>query len=195
MTTQTLPRWTPAAGLSRLLWWLLDALGQLPWAAPAEEDARLRCMALVGRAREFVPLPAGWYVFVAGPTDAGPDPGGCGPDYVAFVVPAGGTWRASSRSLSCPCRALEVAASSHRYEEEAGRALSCVELFRDTRENRTRPLHPPCGALRFEVPAGGALLAFEGGGDGEMRALDGELELVGERGWRLALVHQGAPPL
>ena len=80
-------------------------------------------------------------------------------------------------------------ASAHAYIPEVARPnvlrpgpaagpLSAVEIFRDTAENRSRPLRP-CGSARFEVPRGGAVVRFEGGGDGEVQALDGRIEIVG----------------
>ena len=43
--------------------------------------------------------------------------------------------------------------------------------------------------MRFEVPAGGAVIMYEGGGDGRIEALDGVIELVGANGWRIKFDH------
>ena len=172
-----------AAFVKQLAWRLRDWLGWLPWDAPdeaAEEDEAAEGAEMCS-GREVVSIPSGWYVFVAGPTDSGPTPDCQGDDAVSFVVPAGGTWRAHVSH-----RQSELAASGHTYDET--QSLSWVELYRDTLENRARP-SAGCGSLCFEVPAGGALVAFEGGGDAEMQALDGTIELFGAGGWTAKFVH------
>jgi hypothetical protein len=130
-------------------------------------------------------LPAGAYVFVAGLTDGGFSADGVGEDRLCLVVPRGGAW--SAAVTPGLCGAL-CAASSHEHEPGAFGGTTCVEIYRDSEENRSAPLRP-CGTFRFSVPEGGAFAAFADDGDGYVRALDGRIRLLNDRGWSATFTH------